>query len=272
MLLAGADPTASAPALQFSQWLQDERRSLESERGARLVDFWRHQLGTDPENWRWNFTELKSEFSGEYAGDLVATVLSEASVTATLDYGRRHRRSAFEVMAGCLLHTLRTQVVQDRVFLMTTAVNRSSEGALDMVGDCVNTVWVPVDLADCRTASSAIESFSASCRRMLRHQDAPERWLLSRLQGDHYTGFPTVPQLYFLFSDDWMKDLELPGLRQHSLTLDDASAQSGLQFYATRTGPTAVRLEVRWLRGQFSAAYVAGLVEELQTRLERLAD
>lgn len=254
----------------FTVWLERETERLGGARGGELIRFWRGLLGPDPDVIRWRFPDFGLATPGDYTGAAVAGVLDRAATARLHELAARMDATVFATMAVVLLRVLWPLAEGDCRCLMTTVANRIDPGSADLVGNCVNTVWIPAELDFDEQLASAVARFQDTVRSMLAHQDAPDRWLLRELYPGVYKGFPDVPQVYFLHAAAWEEDLFLSGVAVEGREWAEGTAQPGLQVYATER-EDGMTVSVHWRPGEFTEDTVAAVLESYVDALNTAA-
>ena len=193
---ANRAPDLPEPALQYRDFSEWQHETLQGERRARLLLFWRAQLADAPTR-----LELPTDFAPPpqptFNGDLRRLRLSPELSQAIGRLGRRHGATPFMVLLAAFGVLLGRSAQQTDVLIGSPIANRTRKELENLVGFFANTLVLRIDLGGDPSFLDLLASTRSTALAAFEHQDVPFELLVAELQPERNLSHNPLFQVLF---------------------------------------------------------------------------
>lgn len=247
------------------------RRALEGAADGRQthLDHWRRALSdVDP------YLELPIDRphppEPTYRGDGVVMTVPPNTANRLRQVAAEAGVTPFVAVLAGLAATLGGYSGQTRFAVGTPMSRRGTAGTDETVGLFVNTVAVPVDLADGPELRDLMIRLRRTVAGALDHADVSIEEVVRALNVRRAPDRNPLFQVLFQYLDDHEDWWDLPGITTEPVDLDEATEKFELTLVA-RDDDGAIRLELRYATDLFEADTARRLLRSLVAVLEQMA-
>ncbi|CAM2068743.1 Amino acid adenylation domain-containing protein [Sulfidibacter corallicola] len=233
----GREPELAPLPLQYADYALWQRRTWDGAFLAREVDWWRNRLAGAPALLELPVDRPRPPVQ-RFHGAALRFPLGAELVDPLRDLGRDQGATLFMVLLGGFAALLSRWSGQRDVVIGTPVANRDDARLEHLIGFFVNTLALRFDLEDDPSVRQWVTRVRRTCLEALAHQGVPFERLVAELQPRRQPAHAPLFQVMFVFHNQPMREVSLPGLRfepvqrvlaetKFDVTLSLAESESG---------------------------------------------
>ena len=271
-------PLAELP-VQYADFAQWQRRTLQGAQLDRLLAYWKEQLSGLPEQLTLA-TDRPRPAVVSYRGDRVAFSLS-ARLTAELrTIGRRERATLYMTLLAAWQLLLCRYSGQSDIVVGSPVAGRNRPELEGMIGFFVNTLLLRVDLSGEPTFLELLQRVRKAALGAYAHPDLPFEKLVEELRPERSLSHSPLCQVLFAFQNTPRTSTELldviasevdiaPHTSKFDLTLSIRDSADGLSGWLEYSSDLFDRGTIERMAGHLQIL-LEGIVADPQRRLSEL--
>ncbi len=266
-----ASPRLSTPTLQFGDYAAWQRETLQGERLAERLGYWREQLAGLP------VLDLPTErpraaAQQQFGGARGETVLSSALSTAVKEIAQREGVTLYMMLLSAYATVLSRYAGQEDVVVGSAVAGRTRQEMEQMIGYFSQALPMRVRFAPDMSVGTLLRNVSATVLNAFDHQDVPIESLILDLQRE--AGTPSHAPLFravLTMQDAGAADLRLGEAQITPVELETSGTKFDLTLLAS-DGPRGIELSLWYRTDLFSARYAERFLAHLRRVLEQMVE
>jgi amino acid adenylation domain-containing protein len=267
--LTGAAPALPALPVQYADYAAWQRQWLRGEILERQLSYWKQQLR--PEGGELPVLKLPTDRVTADSATTGAAHWFELTPELTESLkalSRRENSTLFMTLLTAFQSLLFFYAEQDDLLIGTPIANRSWAEVEDVIGFFVNTLVLRADLSGDPTFRELLQRSRATALGAYAHQDLPFEKLVDEIQSERHG---SLFRVWFVLEDDYLFDLELPGLSFRVCNIHSGAVRHDLRLaLAENAGGLEGAFEYK--TALFQPATIARMARLFQAILPRIVE
>ncbi len=228
--------------IQYADFAAWQRKWLQGERLEKQLNYWRHQLADAPP-----VLELPTDKPRPpvqtFNGDTARMEIPAELVQWARAIGRREGATLFMTLLAAFQALLSRYSGQDDVVVGTPIAGRNRSELEKLIGFFVNTLALRAHLEPHMNFRQLLRQVRQVSLGAYAHQDLPFEQLVEALQPERNMSHSPIFQVMFVFQNQPMERLELPGITLEPFEANPGIAKFDISFIAVENED---RLFVEW--------------------------
>ena len=268
---AQGQPSPLPPlSIQYADFAQWQRQSLQGERMARQLAFWRTQLADAPLR-----LELPTDYPRpavqSFQGATVNFVLDAALTQALHGLSRQAGSTIFMTLLAAFQVLLARYSGQNDIIVGAPIANRNHQAIEPLLGFFVNTLALRANLAANPTFSELLAQVRQTTQLAYDHQDLPFEKLVDELNPARDLAYTPLVQVMFALQQPPTATMNAAGVAVKLIDFGDRVVRFDLEAHLWERGD---QLEGSFIYNSdlFTAATMARMVGHWQTLLTAIIE
>jgi len=261
----GVEPSLSPLPIQYADFAQWQRQTLQGERLAAQLNFWAEHLAGAPD-----LLELPTDHKRpprlRYRGDYQVAALPVELVKAINALSVAAQTTPFMTLYAAFVTLLYRLTHQTDIVVGTPVANRTRRELEPLIGFFVNLLPLRTTLTDTLTFRELLAQVRQTASHAYQHQDVPFEYLVERLQPTRDLSYAPITQVNFVVQER-IGDLLLPGIKSTLLNPVTISAKFDLEVELVATETGAMRALWVYNTDLFAAETIQRLMRHFSTLL-----
>lgn len=266
---AGQAPPLPDLPIQYADFAEWQRRSLENTALAGQLEYWQRELGG-------NLPELALPTDRPrpavqtFRGAAETLTLPRHLSNRLAALSRRERASLFMTLLAAFQTLLHRYTGQDVIAVGAPVAERGHEELEGLIGCFLNILILRTDLAGDPTFRELLQRVRKAAVRAYAHQTTPFQKLVEALRPARGPNRAPLVQVFLNMLNFPRGGLSLPGLEVESLPPPEVGSMHDVTVYAEED-EAGIRLRVVYSLDLFEPATIARMLRHFQTLLEAVA-
>ena len=266
--LFGRKPSLPPLPVQYSDFAHWQRELLQSQELKPHLDYWKERLAEAPP-----LLDLPTDFprpaEQTYRGSVCERRIGPKLSEKIQLLARDTEATVFMTLLAAFSALLHRYSGQADISVGFPVTNRTRVELEKLIGFFVNMLVMRTDFSDDPTVRDLIRHVRQSTLEALSHQELPFEKLVRELQADRNLSHPPFFQVAFMFQQDGLQLLQLPGLTVEPIPVNTGTAKFDLTLFASES-PEGLRLWLEYATDLFSAETAERLLAHFECLLESL--
>jgi alpha-ketoglutarate-dependent taurine dioxygenase len=160
---------------------------------------------------------------------------------------------------------------QDDIVVGAPISNRRHAETEELIGFFVNTVALRTRLTGNPSLRELLRRVRITTLQAYEHQDIPFEQLVAALQLPRRTGYSPLFQVWFVFGDDLLELIDLPGLSFQSPTYQDGIVRDDLDLHISiQKGANGLSIDLTYNAALFDSTTMTNWLETYEMILQQL--
>jgi amino acid adenylation domain-containing protein len=241
---AGKPSPLSELPIQYADFTLWERRRLEGNTGAALLDWWRRQLEGAPIVLELPTTRARPSIQ-TFAGACQSLILPGHLVDSVRALGRREGATLFMVLLAAFKVLLHRYTSGQDVVVGSPTAGRNRVEVEGLVGFFANTLVLRSRLSGDLSFLALLAKVRETTLGAQAHQELPFERLVEELRPERTPGVMPLVQVMFAFQNAPRNPLRLPGLAVEPVEIHNGAARFDLTLAVVEEDGLRATLEYR---------------------------
>lgn len=228
--------TASLPPLplDYSDYVQQQRESLQGARLAHLLQYWTTQLKDLPPTLPLPADRVRGSAPDYTAASIPVEI--EATLTSELNQlARNMHATPFMLLTAAWMVILSRYANEDDISIGIPIAGRRDQNLENVVGFFVNTLVLRVDLSGEPTFGECVQRVRNTCLDAYEHQEVPFAKLVAELRPQRHQNLTPLIQVMFAFGNLPSSPICLNGASAQPVALHPGTAKFDLRLDLQQT-------------------------------------
>ncbi len=256
--------------IQYADFAAWQRNHLQGEALASQLHYWEEQLkGSAP------LLELPTDrphpAAQTYHGAVHTFSLPDALSQSAMSLCQKENVTPFMLLLAAFETLLHRYSRQDSFNVGTPIANRNRADIENLIGLFVNTLVLPADFSGDPCFSEFLQRTRAAALGAYDHQELPFEMLVDALQPSRDLSSSPLFQVMFVYQEEPLQRLHLPGLSLSRLDVPGSVAKFDLSLFLTSQGDQ-ISGAFEYNTDLFDAATIARLSQHFSILLQAILD
>jgi amino acid adenylation domain-containing protein len=234
-LQIGQPPAAPEPAIQYADFAEWQRQTLQGERYEKQLAYWQSYLAEAPAS-----PDLPADYPRPprmtYRGGDFRFSLPDVLAAALINLSRKAETTLFAVMMAAFNVLLWRYSGQNDLSIGYPVANRNRREIEDLIGFFVNLQVLRCDLSGNPSFTTLLQQVKRHLLLAQSHQDLPFERLVEALQPQRELNRSPLFQVMLAYQHAALDSLDIPGLHFELAEADLKSAKYDLTLNVFRSG------------------------------------
>ncbi|HQV93621.1 MAG TPA: amino acid adenylation domain-containing protein, partial [Anaerolineales bacterium] len=242
---------------RYSDYVNWESKTLESERGEKLWEYWRDQLGTQLPALNLPTDRARSPMQ-TYRGDSEHLFMDAELYEKLKTFAQENGATMFMTLLAAFQTLLHRYSNQDEFLVGSVTAGRNHAELSNLVGYFINPIALKADFSGNPSFNEILQRVKQTALGAFEHQEYPPALLAKRLGIQRDSSRPPLFETMFILQKAHEADVQ--ALSPFALGLDGARMEmSGLEFESIALGGEPAQFDMTMMMSELGNGLAAAL-------------